>query len=383
MSTKNRSFWFQKVESVWRHNPIIWLSGVRRSGKSALIENLPRVEYMDCTLPSARRALERPLDLLNDIGEGRLAIDEIHRLVNPFEVIQIAAQYYKQIQLIVSSAVPLASTANPAQTEIPEGKIHDLWLTPMMSSDVVDFQEFDLYHRFLRGGLPSFYLSASYPERGFQDWMDEYWVNDVQYLYKIERRNSFEKFAELLFVNSGEIFEATKYADPCQVSRTTISSYLAVLEKTYAAHVLKPFTSRRSSEIIAAPRVYAFDTGFVAHHRGWKDLRETDLDPLWKHFVLNELHATMQTRAFYYWKDKRNHEVDFVFARRIHTPTAIVCSWANSKFDPTGLVSFRRQYPAGNNYVVCHDVFQPFTKSYRQLTVKFVPLSSLVSELLA
>src|SRR5712671_2960424 len=126
---------------------------------------------MDCTLPSARRALERPLDLLNDIGEGRLAIDEIHRLVDPFEVLKIAAQYYRQIQIVASSPVPLAATAAHFGREIPQAKIHDLWLTPMMSSDVVDFQESDLYHRFLRGGLPSFFLSASYPERGFQDWM--------------------------------------------------------------------------------------------------------------------------------------------------------------------------------------------------------------------
>lgn len=66
-------------------------------------------------------------------------------------------------------------------------------------------------------------------------------------LFRLERRQSFQRFAELLFVQGGGMFEATRFARDCEVSRTTISNYLAVLEATFVAHVLRPFSASISS----------------------------------------------------------------------------------------------------------------------------------------
>lgn len=378
---RNRSFWFRKVEEAWQRGNSVWLSGVLRSGKSSIVQNLPQVEYFDCTLPSVRRTLDHPLEFFSAINEGRVVLDEVNRLVNPLALLSVARQLYPQIRIIATSSASLSLVA--ADYDLAEERIEELWLTPMVSADMSDFLQHDLQQRFLRGGLPPFFLAEGFPEREFQQWMDDFWFTSIQDAFRLERKNSLQKFGELLMINSGEIFEATRYAEPCGVSRTTISNYLGVLEKTYFANILRPFNSRRSTEIIAAPKVYGFDTGFVAFHRGWNQLRRSDLGPMWKHFVLNELHANLQTRQFYYWRDKRDHEVDFIFARRIHTPTAIDCAWATSEFDPGGLQAFRRQYPSGENLVVCHDVTRPFLRTYGKLTAKFVPLNQLVDELIA
>ena len=63
-------------------------------------------------------------------------------------------------------------------------------------------------------------------------------------------------------MQSGEMFEASAFARPCEVSRPTISNYLSVLEATYVIHVIRPFSTHKATEIVAAPKVYAFDTGF-------------------------------------------------------------------------------------------------------------------------
>ena len=60
--------------------------------------------------------------------------------------------------------------------------------------------------------------------------MDAYWAKDIQELFRLERRASFQRFVELLMAQSCGIFEATRFAAPCEVSRTTITNYLAVLE---------------------------------------------------------------------------------------------------------------------------------------------------------
>jgi len=378
---RNRNFWFHKVEDAWQRGNAVWLSGVRRSGKTGIVQNLPQIEYLDCTSPAVRRALDHPLEVFGHISEGRVALDEINRLVDPMRILLILREHFPGISTIATSSAPASLTAD--DESLTEARIEEIWLTPMVSADLADFQRHDLQQRFLRGGLPAFFLADSFPERDFQQWMDDYWLNALQEHFRIERRSSFQKFTEEILINSGEIFEATKFVEPCNVSRTTIANYLGALEKTYVVNLLRPFNSRRSTEIIAAPRVYGFDTGFIAFHRGWNQLRRTDFAQMWKHFVLNELHAALQTRQFYYWKDKRGHQVDFIFARRIVTPIAIDCAWSSSEYDATGLQAFRRQYPNGENIIVCHDVTQPFTRTYKQITAKFVPLHQLVDELMA
>lgn len=216
------------------------------------------------------------------------------------------------------------------------------------------FGNSQIEHRLLHGGLPPFFLEKEFPEKEFVEWLDSYWAKDIQELFRLERRYSFQKFLELLFAQSGSIFEATRFASPCKVSRTTIGNYLNVLETTFVAHILRPFNSRLPSEIISAPKVYAFDTGFVCYAKSWHQLRTEDLGLLWEHFVLNELQGRLQTREFYYWRDKQHRKIDFIYLknRNRNEPIAIECKWNAKKFDDGNLQIFIKKYPKGLNYVV-------------------------------
>src|SRR5262245_60698520 len=212
--------------------------------------------------------------------------------------------------------------------------------------------------------------------------MDAYWAKDIQELFRLERRHSFQTFFELLMRQSGGIFEASPFARPCEVSRTTISNYLRALEDTYVVQVLRPFNSGRGTEIIAAPKVYGFDTGFVAYHRGLKELRTEDLGHLWEHFVLNGIQARLQTRKINYWRDKRGHEVDLVLARRGKPLVAVECKWSEGDFDPHSLQAFHRQYPKAVCYLIGRDVARSHRRVYQELEVTFAPLRALVEDLL-
>jgi hypothetical protein len=250
----------------------------------------------------------------------------------------------------------------------------------MVLADLTDFEQQDLRHRLLRGGLPPFFLDPGLPEREFQEWVDAYWAKDIQELFRLERRQSFLRFAELLMAQSGGIFEASPFARACEVSRPTITNYLGVLEATFLAHVVRPFSSRRPTEIVSAPKVYAFDTGFVCYHRGITELRGEDMGILWEHFVLNELHAQLQSRDIQYWRDKRGHEVDFVIAKRGGPPTAIECKWSAGDFDPVNLLAFRKQHPEGSNYVVASDIDRSFSRTYNGFEVRSVSLPALTGQ---
>ncbi len=379
MHMVRRHFWLKQVESAWRTKSVVWLSGVRRVGKTVLCQSLPRVEYFDCELPRTRRQMEDPEEFLKALKGKRVVLDEIHRLQHPSQLLKIAADHFPATCVLATGSSTLGAASKFRDTLA--GRKRDIWLTPMLTGDLVDFENEDLEHRFLRGGLPPFFLATRLPERDFQDWLDAYWAKDIQELFRLERRNAFQRFMELLLAQSGGIFEATKYARPCEVSRTTIANYLSVLESTYVAHVVRPFSHRRPTEIVSAPKVYGFDTGFVSYYRGWDRLRTDDMGPLWEHFVLNEIHGALQTRRIHYWRDKRGHEIDFVHVKRGAPPLAIECKWSAESFDPKNLFSFRRQHPDGANYVVSHDVDRTYTRRFRDITVRFVTLAGLLKAL--
>ena len=375
----DRKFWRNRIETSWKHRSVVWLSGVRRVGKTCLCQTLPNIEYFDCELPRVRRLMEDPQAFLDSVGPGRIVLDEVHRLPNPSELLKIAADHYPQIQIVATGSSTLGASAKFRDTLA--GRKSELWLTPLIQVDLKDFSREDLHHRLLHGGLPPFFLEAELPEPDFQEWIDAYWAKDIQELFRLERRYSFQRFTELLMTQSGGVFEASRFARPCEVSRTTISNYLSVLEATFVVHVIRPFSSHRATEIVAAPKVYGFDTGFVCYYRGWSQLRQEDLGSLWEHFILNEIMAHTQSRDIRYWRNKRGQEVDFVLTRARGLPIAIECKWAASGFSPRSLLAFRKQYPEGENFVVAHDVDRSFTSNYNGIQVKFVNLDTLIAEI--
>ncbi len=374
-----RHFWLERLRAAWRGKSVVWLSGVRRSGKTMIARSLADAEYLDCELPSVRRLVAQPEAFLDARRRRTVVLDEIHRLANPSELLKLAADHYPDIKVLATGSSTLGASRRFSDTLT--GRKAELWLTPMMSRDLADFGAGDLKKRLLHGGLPPFFLAAASPERDIQEWIDSYWAKDILELFRLERRHSFQRFVELLQAQSGGMFDATRFARECEVSRSSIGNYLAVLEATFVAHVVRPFSARRATEIVAAPKVYGFDTGFVCHYRGVERLRPEDTGLLWEHYVLNEMHARLQTRAIRYWRDKRGHEVDFVIAGRGKPPTAIECKSGSANFDATNLAAFRKAHPQGASFVVAMDVKTPFAEKHAGLRVEFVGLEDLIRRL--
>jgi len=325
--------------------------------------------------------MDDPEGFLRDMKGRLVIIDEIHRLANPSELLKIAADHFPDTSVVATGSSTLGASAKFRDTLA--GRKHELWLTPIMSEDLTDFGTEDMRRRFLHGGLPQFFLSDSFPERDFQEWLDGYWARDIQELFRLERRHSFQRFLELLLAQSGGIFEASRFAAPCEVSRTTIANYLTVLEATFAVHIVRPFAGRRHAEVVSAPRVYGFDTGFACYFGGRYQLRAEDMGLMWEHVVLNELHARLQSRDVFYWRDKRGHEIDFVLAPRGNPPVAVECKWRADEFDPKNLKIFRKHYPEGKSVVAAADVDREFVRSYGDMEVSFVGLRGVAAAVLS
>lgn len=102
---------------------------------------------------------------------------------------------------------------------------------------------------------------------------------------------------------------------------------------------------------------------------------------MWEHFVLNEIQAQTQTRHIFYWRDKRGHEIDFIWKKPGSNPIAIECKWKSDNFNPLNIKAFRRQYPEGENIVVSQDIDKPFKKTFPPLSVNFMDLHTLINKI--
>lgn len=376
----NRGFWIDEIERAFQGKSVVWLAGVRRSGKTTLVRSLPNASYHDCELVRVRRALEEPELFFRDRRGETVVLDEIHRLQNPSEVLKVAADHFPKLRVIATGSSTLA--ARDKFKDSLTGRKRDVWLVPMIARDLADFGALDVERRMLRGGLPPFFLAKELDDKDYEEWVSSYWAKDLSELFVVEKKAAFMKFVELVFAQSGGLFEAQSFAAPCEVSRPTVQHWLSILETTLLAIVLRPYHGATATEIKAQPKVYAFDTGFCAYFRGWDSLRDDDRGRLLEHLVLGELTARFGTSRLHYWRDKQKHEVDFVLeVGRRRELLAIECKSSAAKLDAAGLQAFRRKHPKGRNLVVTLRATEANKRTFGDVEVEVVPYLELARHL--
>lgn len=374
-----RRGWIERIEGLLRSRNVLFLSGVRRSGKTTLCRSLLGARYFDCELPRIRRDLDDAEVFFRRLGPGTVVLDEIHRLPNPSEPLKIAADHFPDVKVVATGSSTLAARRKFQDTLT--GRKHELWLTPMTRADAFALGDGDLDRRMLHGGLPPFFLADRPSDLDYGEWLDSYWAKDLAELFVVDKKTAFLRFVELLFAQSGERFEANAFAAPCEIARPTVQHYLSILETTLLATRLPPYAGRSARELRAQPKVYAFDTGFVSYVRGDSSLTDDARGRHFEHLVLGELSSELPRRSLHHWRDKQGHEVDFVVAGlRGRPPLAIECNLRSTKFTANAMASFRRLHPEGANWLVARDVVEPTTRRFGELIVELVPLEAVAAK---
>jgi predicted AAA+ superfamily ATPase len=354
---KSRTFWCNRVRQLWNERGIVWLSGVRRSGKTSLCRQISEKSLLNCDLPSVKRQCADPEFFLAQQSSGAtLILDEVHRLEDPSLLLKIAADTRPDLRILATGSSTLDAT--PKFRDSLTDRKRTLHLPPVLWSEcMAEFDVHDLDRRLLNGGLPKPLLAGEHDPDFFEDWIDSFYARDIQELFGVRNRTGFLKVLTLSCLRNGGQLDITDLAKESGMSRTTVMAHLDAMEIAHAIIRLPPFHGGGHREVIAQPRIYAFDTGLVAHVRGWEKIRETDRGHLWENLVLDELRAHTSTSTIHYWRDKSRREVDFVVERSGGRVDAIEAKINPDAFDIDCLRAFRELYPCGDNLLVC-----PFVK---------------------
>jgi len=376
-----RRFWIRKIEEAWKKAPIVWLTGVRRVGKTTLAKHWDGTVFLNCDLPRNRHLLEDPEHLFRQIDGKVVILDEIHQTDNPSEILKIAADEFPMLRILATGSSTLAATRK-FQDSLT-GRKRTVHLCPVLASELAEFGVKRLTDRLLHGGLPERLLSPQPDPSFYSEWLDSYFARDVQELFPVGKRRAFLGMCEFLIKQSGQLLEVTSLAKHCGISRPTVMQYLEVLEVTHLIHVLRPFHGGGRREIVAQPKAYGFDTGFTCHYRGWESLRPEDCGALLEPLVLDMLRAHFPDQRIHFWRDKQKREIDFVIGGHRNEVTTIECKWSRNEPDPRNLDAFRALYPLGRNLLVVGQGGEPFNRRIGKHEVEVCGLDELVKQLAA
>lgn len=364
-----RSFWLNQINNGWKKRQLIWLSGVRRCGKTTLCKMIPDAVIMNCDLPSVNRQLKDPEYFFRNQATGSTIIfDEIHRLDDPSSVLKIGTDEFPHLKMLATGSSTLEATKKFRDTLT--GRKLNLFLPPVLWSECLDefgIQDFD--RRLINGGLPEFLLSETKISELYSEWIDSYYARDILELFNVRNRIGFLKLLNLLFMQSGGIMEITSLSKESGLSRPTVMAHIESLTVAHAIALVHPFFGGGKKEIVKRPKVYAFDTGFITHVRGWSDIRETDRGILWEHLVLDMLRV--EYGSVCYWMDKEKNEIDFIIKGErgeIHT---VECKINPEKFSANTIKRFREFYPKGNNYCLCPHLKNSYKLLFGETEVTF------------
>ncbi|MBN1268428.1 MAG: ATP-binding protein [Kiritimatiellae bacterium] len=355
-----RSLWVQRITDSWRARSIVWLSGVRRVGKTVLSKQVPGIAYFNCDLPSTQRQLaDAEIFFSQRDAASPVVLDEVHRLPDPSLVLKVAADEYPHHRILATGSSTLEAT-NKFRDSLA-GRKRQLHLPPVLWQECrTSFEIADLDRRLLRGGLPESLLAQAPDGDFFEEWIDSFYARDVQELFGVRNRNGFLNLLKLLVLRSGGQLEISDLAKEAAISRPTVMSHIDAMEIAHAVTRIPPYHGGGHREIVRRPKVYAFDTGMVAHVRGWEKIRDTDRGHLWEHLVLDELRVAFPPRTIHYWRDNSGREVDFVIERKPGVADTAEAKINPDAFDPANLAAFRDLHPQGADHLVCPFVDEPY-----------------------
>lgn len=326
---------------------IVFLKGVRRSGKSTILRNhienliangVPKNSILFVNLEDPRFAPHLSLELLEEIKRAYyyylaptekpyIFLDEIQN-IEGFE-----KWLLKEYELGSSQLFATGSNSKLLSREIGtalSGRYLGVQVSPLSFKEFLSFsniaitspyqlltQKDEIEKRFeafmTYGGFPQVVLieDIALKEAELKSYFDSILLRDVVARYKLDNFRSLEQLSILLLSSIANPMSVTKVSKKLGVSFDLANRYFEYLENTYMIQTLPLFDWSLQKQFTNPKKVYSIDTGLSKRVSFEVGKRKGDL---LENIVYLEL-----KRAFdelYYFKTKQGYEVDFLVKQR-------------------------------------------------------------------
>ncbi len=326
---------------------ILFVKGVRRSGKSTILLNhikmllkkgISKEEILFVNLEDPRFASNLSLDLLEDIKKTYryyinpdkkpyIFLDEIQNIDN-FE-----KWLLKEYELQSSYLYATGSNSKLLSREIGSalsGRYLDVLVFPLSFKEFLSFKDisiqtpyefitqqstiekyFEEYIEF--GGFPKVVLTEDKELKSaeLKNYFDSILLRDIVARYKLDNFQALEQLAIFLLSSISNQVSITKIKNHLGVSFDLANRYFEYLQNTFVIDALPLFDWSYKKQISNPKKIYSIDTGLskrVSFEVGKK------LGDMLENIVFLELKRKHD--EIYYFKTAQNYEIDFLVKER-------------------------------------------------------------------
>jgi predicted AAA+ superfamily ATPase len=324
------------------------LTGIRRSGKSTILELL-REELIQSGVPEEKAVyinLEmaypgeiRAENLLREIrgrvrGGGRiyLLLDEV-QLVPGWERMVNALFAGKQADIFITGSN--STLLSSELSSLLSGRYVQFLIRPLSFAEYLEFAEViagrtldrrsSVWEYLRRGGFPGIHylrdmgnsgdsLSLSLIDKTVADIFSSIALKDVAQRNKLRNMDLLDRVVKFLLDNTGSMVSARSISayfrnQSRKVSVDTILGYVSALEGAYTIEKARRYDIRGKKLLNAQEKYYAADVSFIHAMLGYDDRR---IPGVMENVIYNELRRR-QYEVFVGQHDGR--EIDFVAVR--------------------------------------------------------------------
>ena len=326
---------------------IVFLKGVRRSGKSTILRNhienliesgVSKNEILFVNLEDPRFASHLSLELLEEIKKAYfyyltpskkpyIFLDEVQNIDN-FE-----KWLLKEYELGTSHLFATGSNSKLLSREIGSalsGRYLGVQVLPLSFKEFLAFSNIVItspytlltqkdqlekkFEEFMNyGGFPQVVLTedTALKEAELKSYFDSILLRDVVARYKLDNFRSLEQLSILLLSSIANPMSVTKVSKKLGVSFDLANRYFEYLENTFMVQTLPLFDWSLQKQFTNPRKVYSIDTGLSKRVSFEVGKRKGDL---LENIVYLELKRSFD--ELYYFKTKQGYEVDFLVKQR-------------------------------------------------------------------
>jgi len=306
-----------------------FLLGMRGAGKSTWVRTaLPHALYLDLLDESLYRDLLADPSLFGQSIEHLsrddwVVVDEIQRLPMLLnEVHRFIESHGLRFALLGSSARKLKA----AGVNLLAGRALYKTMFPLAAAELG--ADFDLDRVLRYGALPLVWTSEE-PAASLEAYTQLYLREEIRAEALVRNLPGFVRFLPIAALFNGQTINVAGIARDAGVARTTVQSYLEILEDTLLTYRLPAFETRMRTRERKLPKLYWVDPGVVrAVKRQFGEVTAEERGPLLESWLLTTLraHAEVSTGArkegsrpydeIAYWSPHQSGaEVDFLLRR--------------------------------------------------------------------
>lgn len=293
---------------------MVFLSGPRQVGKTTLAKSIlgkyPQAQYLNWDVPADRRiVLEQSWS-----PRARLVVlDEVHKMRQWKAYLKGVFDGRAAGQALLVTGSARLDAFRQAGSSLA-GRFFALRLHPISMRECRDtpFAGDHLERLLERGGFPEPFLAQTRADA--ERWRNQYLEGlireDILEFSRIHEIRAMRLFVEVLRERVGAPLSLASVARDLQVSPTTLTKYLDVLEALYVVFAVRPFHRKVTRAILKAPKVYFYDNGLVRGTEGAR-FENACAAMLLKHaHYLQDVEGRRMT--LHYARDKEGRELDFV-----------------------------------------------------------------------